>query len=900
MTQSQFRYQPDEWAHDLDQWWAPLSDLAARSDCTADAWLGVLGVGEFFDRRLLEQTRVLTPWICLAATAVAASAAYKWAQLAAHHDPNSIADMDTWVLATTAFDLAVSLEELRWSGGTMGAGPLSTLELIDAGRTFLTTQGNAPGHDTQPIGVYLAAGWLAHSSSGVQALHRTPETPPAWQWQAEPRSAEAIAAVANAASRPNPLFWGTAHLAERLLCGLVDRRPQQRRPDDPPDKAQTNILLAAGRGQVGLFEARRRHSLLEVPEDTVVPDLARMAFLHGNADFLQSIATAFAAAAKVEFLERPGELISWNIQLPGGAHPLAERTISGRSAGLGAYVAFRSLSNPGVFADKDVAFTGQVSSDGQVGDVHRASEKIHAAHHGRIRLVVYPKGQIWYDPKIAVQLEEVETGEDAVIAAAPHLRGLRSYLDAACRLVAPEPWLRTWLRKQGRHEDDIPLLTVMCRHLPPGHQALPDRSGFLSHPGDASSPLDSAAHKEPDVSPCPAHLLPNNYPGYSFTIAADAGGGNTVAAKRMVAEAARRALDELRALGQDERTPGFTLPLYLPLGDLPANWDNLVQASVAALPALAEPGLEIAATLAAALRADALRGWQALVVVDGTDRTGRDNGDRGAGQERDFVALLTGRPSHGYPDWQPRQPPQVVLCGRNGSPAHHRAAEALRRERPDTTATMVLDPLGAQEIDRYVRSLSERPTSLTGKARDLAANPLFLTLSVIAGQPHTAGSSTDLLDRVIDVLLGEQSGHRRFLAEFAFRAAMVKGEPLGEFTLADIATSGSAAAVDAALTEGDTVRATAIALNRDERRSLQSAEQDTHLLTASGGGWRFFHDRAFAFLVADQIARHAMENQDSSDNDLFGELGPHLSDPLWQDVIEATSRLLELRGPTPT
>lgn len=87
----------------------------------------------------------------------------------------------------------------------------------------------------------------------------------------------------------------------------------------------------------------------------------------------------------------------------------------------------------------------------------------------------------------------------------------------------------------------------------------------------------------------------------------------------------------------------------------------------------------------------------------------------------------------------------------------------------------------------------------------------------------------------------------------------------------------------------------AFALKLDERRSFKSAEEDTHLLTASGGGWRFFHDRIFAFLVADRVARHALEDA-GSDDDAFGRLGPHLGDPLWTDVFEATGRLLELHS----
>jgi hypothetical protein len=874
VSPAQVRYHPDEWAHDLDEWWTPLTGLVAKADCASDDWLSVLGVGEFFEPRLLEQARVLTPWICLAASAAAASAARRWAEVTAQPDAEPAAR----ALATAAFDVAVGLERLRWDGRRIGEGVLSTGELIDLGRRAVLALHDpaATSRGTEPIGLYLAAGWLAHAGAGPEpVLAEVAATGPV------------LAEIAAAAAGSDPIAWGTAHLVERLMDGMIDCGPAALRPDDPPAEARANVLLVAGHGQVGLFETRRQTSVLPVPPGIVVPDLARMAFVHGNGDFLASVGNAFAAALKAERVERAGELVSWHIQLPTGTHPLAEKLVSGRSAGLGAYVAFRSLSNPGVFADKDVAFTGQVSPDGHVGEVENANDKIEAAHRRRIRVVVYPRGQAWVDPDDIVQLEGVERAEDALIAAAQQLRGLRSYLEAACRLVAPEPWLRTWLRRQGRSADKMPLLTVTCRHLPPAREALPDGG--------------QVPRKEPEVPPCPAHQLASLYPGYSFAVSADAGGGNTMAAKRMVASAARRALDGLRALGSDDRFPGFTLPLYVPLGTLPTTWDGVVQASVAALPALAEPGLEVAVALASTLRADNPRPWRALVVVDGTDRTHRSGSSAVADKERDFVALVTSSPHQNHPGWRPSRPAQVVLCGRHGSPAHHRAAEALRRERPDSTATMGLDPLTGAEIDRYVASLSTAGISLTGKARDLATNPLLLTLSVIAGKPHPAGEgdSTDLLDRVIDVLLGTEAGHRRYLAEIAFRAAVAKRQPVSEFTLADIAARGSESAVELALADNDTERAMAIALDRHERQAFQSAEEETHLLTASGAGWRFFHDRAFAFLVADRVARHAAEDPGSGD-ELFGELGSHLGDALWIDVIEATGRLLELPSRAPS
>jgi hypothetical protein len=890
------RYHPDDWAHDLDEWWTPLVDLAAGADGGADAWHEVLGVEEFFDPRLLEQARVLTPWICRAPAGGAPAAARGWAEAAAQPGQPADTEPAARALAAVAFDVAVSLERLRWDGRRIGEGLISTAELLDLGRAVLTRQAGPGAPWAGSAGVQLAAGWLAHAGGVPATSPRPPGPPPLGAFAAE----RGFAALAAPAAGSDPIAWGTAHLVERLLGGALDRRRAALRPDDPPDEARANVLLVAGRGQVGLFEARRQHSRLEVPSGTVVPDLARMAFVHGHVEFLGSIADAFAAALKAERLERPGELVSWNIQLvqmPAGGHPLAERTVTGRSAGLGAYVAFRSLGNLGVFADKDVAFTGQVFPDGAVGEVEAANDKIDAARRRRIRLVVHPKSQAWQDPNGSVQLEGVETAEDALIAAAQQLRGLRSYLEAACRLVEPEPWLGTWLRRQGRDADEMPLLTVTCRHLPPARDSGADQAALPNgRTGEPGARRPGAARKEPEIPPCAAHQLASAYPGYSFAISAEAGGGNTMAAKRMVAEAARRTLDGLRALGGDDRVPGFTLPLYVPLGELPMTWDSLVQASVAALPALAEPGLEVAAALASTLRAENPRPWRAMVVVDGTDRTHRSGPGSGADREREFVAMVTGSPHQSRPGWRPSRPAQVVLCGRSGSPAHQRAAEALRRERPENTATMGLDPLTGQEIDRYVGILSQAQLSLTGKARDLAANPLLLTLSVIAGRPHAGdGDSTDLLDRVIDVLLAAESGHRQFLAEIAFRAAVAKRQPAGEFTLADIANPGSGAAVEQALADNDTERAVAIALDRDERRAFQSAEEETHLLTASGAGWRFFHDRAFAFLVADRVARHA-ETDTGSDDELFGVLGSHLGDPLWTDVIEATGRLLELRS----
>lgn len=905
MNLDSLRYSPDEWAHDLDQWWAPLAELAGRADCGSDTWLSVLGVDEFFDHRLLGQVHLRTPWLCVAASALAASAARHWGSLASRQDDR--AEASARMLAITSFRLAATFQQLRWSGKRLGEGVISTDRLIQVGRLALGGHGLSSGTGGAPDSVSLAAGWLVHSGTDLRGSQISAASArPTWHDDFPPErgAAEIAKAVLRGRRAAGPLAWGTAHLVERLAGGTLDTLAGPCKPDDPPAHGWANILLISDHGEVGLFEARRQRSLVTSPVGMAVPDLARLAFTHATPDCLGSIEDAFAAAHTVEPLERPGELISWNLQPRHGSHPLAERTVSGRSASLGAYVAFRSLGNLRIFADRQVAFTGQVSPDGGIGRVEGASWKIWAASEQGIRLVVHPMGQAWLDPGGTVLLEAVERAEDAVIAAAQPLRGLRRYLEAACGLVEPEPWLQTWLNKQGGHELEMPLLDVMCRHLHPPRGSAADHD---LPSGAAGAPLPDPITgrgvppgveqvEEPEIAPCPAHLLARTYPGVSFVISAAAGCGNTVAAKRMVAEAARQAIESLRAIRSPERAPTFTVPLYVPLGEMPSSWDSLIQAGVGALPELAESSLDISAALASALGGDDQRSWRALVVVDGTDRTRRADRDSDLDKERDFVALITGSPGHSRRGWRPSQPPQVVLCGRYGSPAHQKAAEALRSERPYAVATIGLDPLTGPEIDRFVTSLSGGSLSLVGRARDLAANPLLLAISIIAGHPQAGDSGpVDLFHRAINVLLAHRSEHRRLLAEIAFRAASAKREPVGEFTVADIAGEQSKEAVEAALASKDAQRALALALDLDERRAFQSAEEDTHLLTASSDGWRFFHDRAFAFLVADRIARHAIE-EPGTDDDHFGVLGPHLGDPFWADVIEAIGRLLELYG----
>ena len=237
MSPAQVRYHPDEWAHDLDEWWSPLTGLAVKADCASDDWLSVLGVGEFFEPRLLEQARVLTPWICLAASAVAASAARRWAEVAAQPDAEPAAR----ALATAAFDVAVGLERLRWDGRRIGEGVLSTGDLIDLGRRAVLALHDPAAAGAEPIGLYLAAGWLAHAGA----------EPALADIAAAAATGVAFADIAAAAAGSDPIAWGTAHLVERLMDGMIDCGPAALRPDDPPAEARANVLLVAGHGQVG-------------------------------------------------------------------------------------------------------------------------------------------------------------------------------------------------------------------------------------------------------------------------------------------------------------------------------------------------------------------------------------------------------------------------------------------------------------------------------------------------------------------------------------------------------------------------------------------------------------------------------------------------------------------------
>ena len=240
MSPAGVRYHPDEWAHDLDEWWSPLTSLAAKAGCASDDWLTVLGVEEFFEPRLLEQARVLTPWICLAASAVAASAARTWAEATLRPDSGPAA----WALATAAFDVAVGLERLRWDGRRLGEGVLRTCELIDLGRRAVSIPpSTSPAARTEPTGLYLAAGWLVHAGGAVEPAAVPASGPPGLTATPEP----AFASIAAARAGTDPIAWGTAHLVERLIDGGIDRGPVALRPDDPPAEARANVLLVAGR-----------------------------------------------------------------------------------------------------------------------------------------------------------------------------------------------------------------------------------------------------------------------------------------------------------------------------------------------------------------------------------------------------------------------------------------------------------------------------------------------------------------------------------------------------------------------------------------------------------------------------------------------------------------------------
>ena len=161
MRPGRLSYSPDDWAHDLEQWWKPLASLACQADCGADSWLGVLGVEEFFDQRLLGQVKLRTPWLCLAVSALAAAATCHWARIAP--GPDQDAEARAAILAITTLDLAVALEELRWSGASLGAGVISTAALTGIGRQALADRGFPAAAGGPPDPVSLAAGWVLHS-----------------------------------------------------------------------------------------------------------------------------------------------------------------------------------------------------------------------------------------------------------------------------------------------------------------------------------------------------------------------------------------------------------------------------------------------------------------------------------------------------------------------------------------------------------------------------------------------------------------------------------------------------------------------------------------------------------------------------------------------------------------
>ena len=336
MSLARLSYHPDEWAHDRNQWWAPLASLAGCGDCASDDWLTVLGVEEFFDHGLLGQPHILTPWVCLAAAAAAASAAHRWAEIARQPDAGGGPETAARAVAVAAFELAVSLQRFRWSGQRVGVGVISTTELIEVGQAALRAHGFGGTTGGMPTVVHLVAGWLSHSGGEV----RVPDLDgggPVPEWHKDSPAQQGAMYIVASATGADVLTWGTAHLVERLAGGALDSLGDPQRPDHPPAAARANVLFVSGQGEVGVFEARRQISLLEVPTHMAVPDLARLAFARAKDDFLGSVADAFAAAQAVEPLGRPGELVSWSLRLPAGRHPLSERAVSGRSAGLGAY-----------------------------------------------------------------------------------------------------------------------------------------------------------------------------------------------------------------------------------------------------------------------------------------------------------------------------------------------------------------------------------------------------------------------------------------------------------------------------------------------------------------------------------------------------------------------------------
>ena len=250
----ELRYQPDDWAYDLDKWWLPLTELAGQADYQAAEWRTVLGVDEFFDVQLLSQVHLRTPWLCLAASALAASAARGWALAGA--DLKEPAVSAAKALALAAFDVAVALQHLRWNGLQLGEDVIAGNELIQAGRSSLSVGAGLPAASV-PDSLGLAAGWLVRSG-GTLTMTDLSSEPGLSAPGGGMSPVEAAARLAHEAlgrrGSAGPTAWGTAHLIERLAAGEMNLRACAPRPDDPPDVAWANVLLVSDRGELGRFE----------------------------------------------------------------------------------------------------------------------------------------------------------------------------------------------------------------------------------------------------------------------------------------------------------------------------------------------------------------------------------------------------------------------------------------------------------------------------------------------------------------------------------------------------------------------------------------------------------------------------------------------------------------------
>ena len=163
--------------------------------------------------------RVLTPWICLAATAVAARAARDGQKPPRRVGPEDRGPGGPLGPRDHGLRPGCRPASTALEGAEFSTGPISTRELIRHRSRRPRGPRTRPRPRQRPSAVYLVAGWLAHSGGTVPAPRRARGRTTAAAWDGMPvadRAIENIAAIASSVAGSDPLAWGTAHLAERL------------------------------------------------------------------------------------------------------------------------------------------------------------------------------------------------------------------------------------------------------------------------------------------------------------------------------------------------------------------------------------------------------------------------------------------------------------------------------------------------------------------------------------------------------------------------------------------------------------------------------------------------------------------------------------------------------------